>query len=89
MTTFPDDRTPVPEPRFGRAAAIGSLIGIVVVGTYWAVVGLAADAGPGGALAIGLWAAVCGGIGYGGMIGAVTCIQRWERVEYKDRRFHG
>lgn len=66
------------EPRWGRAAVVGSLVGFVVVGGLYGLTTLAGAGGVVEALGVGLWAGCVGGVGYGGMIGASECIQRAE-----------
>jgi hypothetical protein len=71
-------RTPLDEPAggFGRAAAIGAVIGYFVVLTIVTGIALAAGAGVVSALAVGAFAALWGGPGWGGMIGAVRHADR-------------
>lgn len=58
------------EPRIGRAAAIGGVIGFVLVAVVFGVICLAAGAGRAGAAGIGVFAGIWGGPGFGAMMGA-------------------
>ena len=71
-------RTPVDTPAggFGRAAATGAVIGYFVVLTIVTGIALAAGAGVVSALGVGAFAALWGGPGWGGMIGAVRYADR-------------
>jgi hypothetical protein len=65
-------------PRMGRGTVIGALIGAVVVGAIVTTALLVAGAGPGaivGAAHVGFF----GGMGYGGMVGAVVQSARYDR----------
>jgi hypothetical protein len=72
------DPTSLDEPPggFGRAAATGAVIGYLVVLTIVTGIALAAGAGVLSALAIGAFAALWGGPGWGGMVGAVLYADR-------------
>ena len=71
-------RTPVDAPAggFGRAAVVGAVIGYFVVLTIVTGIALAAGAGVVSALGVGAFAALWGGPGWGGMIGAVRHADR-------------
>ncbi|MGH9042577.1 MAG: hypothetical protein ACRDZ3_20375 [Acidimicrobiia bacterium] len=60
----------------GRAAVTGALVGFVVVLTLVSGIALAAGAGLIGALGVGAFAALWGGPGWGGMVGAVRHADR-------------
>jgi hypothetical protein len=72
------DPTLIDEPAgsFGRATAIGAVIGCLVVLTIVTGIALAAGAGVVSALGVGAFAALWGGPGWGGMIGAVRHADR-------------
>ena len=60
----------------GRAALIGAAIGFVVIGSLGVALALFAGAAPGAAAAVGVFAGVFGGPGFGGMLGAVIHVTR-------------
>lgn len=64
----------------GRAALIGAAIGFVTVFCVAASIGLIGGLPPLGAIAIGTFAAVWGGPGFGAMFGAIFAITQNERV---------
>lgn len=66
-------------PRIGRATIIGALLGALVVGAPVAAALLAADAGLVAVIA-GAHVGFFGGMGFGGMIGAVVRSDRYERT---------
>ncbi len=68
--------TEASEAGIGRAAATGAAIGFVVVLTIVACIALAGGAGVVSALAVGAFAALWGGPGWGGMVGAVRYADR-------------
>ncbi len=53
------------------AFAVGTVIGALVVGGFFGLVTYAAGAGTAGAVAVGIFAALMGGPGFGGMMGFV------------------
>jgi hypothetical protein len=59
-----------PDAGIGRAAVIGAIIGYFAVLAVVGGIALAAGVRLGGALAVGAYAAMWGGPGWGGMIGA-------------------
>jgi hypothetical protein len=65
-----------PEAGIGRAAVNGTLVGFVVVLAIVTGIALAAGAGVIGALGVGAFAALWGGPGWGGMVGAVRYADR-------------
>jgi hypothetical protein len=69
------------EPRVGRAAALGALLGFVVVavGVTWMTYAGSADFG--GAVGVGVFVGIWGGCGFGGMMGATLCVTRAEARE--------
>lgn len=72
----------VSEAGIGHAAVVGAGIGFLAVLTIVSGIVLAAGAGLGVALAVGAYAAMWGGPGWGGMIGA----QRYaDRVDEEER----
>jgi hypothetical protein len=64
------------ESGIGRAAVVGAAIAAVIVWTFVAAVALYAGAHLGESIAMGAFAAFFGGPGFGGMLGAVTSIER-------------
>jgi hypothetical protein len=79
------DRSEAPETGIGHAAVNGAIIGFVVVLTIVSGIALAAGAGLGSALGVGAFAALWGGPGWGGMVGAVRCADRIADEERKGR----
>ena len=65
-----------PEAGIGRAAVNGALLGFVLVLAIVTGIALAAGAGAVSALAVGAFAALWGGPGWGGMVGAVRYADR-------------
>jgi hypothetical protein len=65
----------------GRDAAIGGLIGFVLMGAAVFVMATAAGAEAAGSLWIGGFCAVWGGLGFGSMMGAIASSMREERRE--------
>ena len=65
-----------PEAGIGRAAVNGALLGFVVVLAVVTGIALAAGAGLISALGVGAFAALWGGPGWGGMVGAVRYADR-------------
>jgi hypothetical protein len=75
-----------PEASIGHAAVVGAVVGYFVVLTLvGGIVFGAAGAGLGTALAVGAFAAIWGGLGWGGMIGAQI---RAERLAADERSAH-
>jgi hypothetical protein len=66
------------ESRIARSAVVGALVGIVMF--TLAITGLALWVGlePPAAIGLGLFTALWGGLGFGGMLGAVIAINRIE-----------
>jgi hypothetical protein len=64
------------EAGIGRAAANGAVIGFIVVLAIVGGIALVAGAGMVSALGVGAFAAVWGGPGWGGMVGAVRYADR-------------
>ena len=64
----------------GRAALIGAAIGFVTMICVATSIGLIGGLPPLGALAVGTFAAVWGGPGFGAMFGSIAAITRNERV---------
>ena len=58
------------EGRIGRGAVRGALVGLVALGSFGAGIGVLTGVDPVGALAIGAFAGIWGGPGFGGMLGA-------------------
>ena len=75
-----------PERGIGRAAARGALIGFVIVGAFVTAVGVYAGVPLAGAIAMGVFAGLFGGPGFGGMLGAVACATRNEKAAATSRR---
>lgn len=69
------------EPRVGRAAVRGALLGFVLVaiGSTWMAYAGSADFG--GAIGVGVFVGIWGGCGSGGMMGATMCLTRAEARE--------
>jgi hypothetical protein len=74
------------EQRIGRAAVRGALIGIAVAIPLFFVVGIITGAGTGAAVVLGLFCALWGGPGLGGMSGAVAAFAKEERREAEAAR---
>ena len=74
------------EPRVGRAAMRGALLGFVLVaiGVTWMAYAGSADFG--GAVGVGVFVGIWGGCGFGGMMGAILCITRAEGREAAQSR---
>jgi hypothetical protein len=82
----PDLRPPSPaDPRFGRAGAIGAVIGFLLVGAGAMLTGYLAGLGAGGSLGLAVLVGFFGGCGWGGMVGATACAQRAEARERSAR----
>lgn len=75
------EATAVEEPRIGRSAAIGALVGFVIVGLLYGGVVLAGGADRPGALGVAVFAGIWGGPGFGAMLGATIAA-----TPPKDRR---
>ena len=69
------------DPRYGRAGALGALIGFVVIGAGAMITGSLAGLGTGGSLGLAVLVGVFGGCGWGGMMGATFSAQRAEARE--------
>ena len=74
------------ESGIGRAAVIGSAIAAVIIWTFVALVAMYAGAHLGESIAMGAFAAFFGGPGFGGMLGAVTYIERQHAASSKPAR---
>lgn len=74
--TFVDDRDQFGVPGIGRAFVVGALIGFVLTLGVTGGITLLAGAGLGPAIAVGVYAGLWGGPGFGGMLGAVGCLTR-------------
>jgi hypothetical protein len=66
-----------------RAAVVGSAIAAVIIWTFVALVAMYAGAHLGESIAMGAFAALFGGPGFGGMLGAVTYIERQHAASSK------
>ena len=82
LTVVPSPRTsPLPamleEPNVGRTAAIGAVIGLVVMTTLVTLVGLVNNFGFGPSFGLGLFIGLWGGAGSGFMIGATVPLSRY------------
>jgi hypothetical protein len=66
------------EPKIGRAAAIGALIGFVLVVVVYGSISLFAGSGNEGAAGIAVFAGIWGGPGFGAMMGAVVAAHSTE-----------
>jgi hypothetical protein len=75
-----------PEQRVGRAAVVGAVVGLAVTVPMFFVVGIITGAGVGGAIALALFCGCLGGVGLGGMEGAVACFAKEERREAEAAR---
>lgn len=65
-------------PHIGRATVIGAIVGAVIVGAAVAAILLLAGVGP-VAVVAGAHVGLFGGMGYGGMVGAVAQAERHEK----------
>ena len=74
------------EQRIGRAAVVGCVIGIALMVPAFFVVGIATGAGTAGAVGIALFCSFWGGLGLGGMWGAVAAFGQEERREAEAAR---
>jgi hypothetical protein len=75
-----------PEQRVVRAAVIGAVIGVAVALPAFFVLGIAVGAGTAGAIGIALFCSFLGGLGLGGMEGAVAGFAKEERREAQAAR---
>jgi len=64
------------DPPAGRAGFHGALIGFALVTAAMTVVGLIGDLSLGGAIGLGVFVGVWGGVGFGAMLGATMCLAR-------------
>jgi hypothetical protein len=75
-----------PEQRIGRAGVIGAVVGVAVAIPLFFVVGVITGAGRGAAVVLALFCAFWGGLGLGGMSGAVAGFAKEERREAEAAR---
>ena len=75
-----------PEQRIGRAAVIGGVIGVAVMVPAVFVLGIVVGAGTAGAIGLALFCSFWGGLGLGGMWGAVAAFGQEERREAEAAR---
>lgn len=66
------------EPKIARTAALGALIGFVLVVVVYGGISLFAGSGTEGAAGIALFAGIWGGPGFGAMMGAVVAAHSTE-----------
>jgi hypothetical protein len=66
------------ESRVARSAVVGALVGIVMFTVAISGLGLWVGLEPPAAIGLGLFTALWGGLGFGGMLGAVIAINRIE-----------
>jgi hypothetical protein len=64
------------DQRFGRATLQGTIIGFIVIGVMMTGGALVAGLGLAGSLGFGLFCAVLGGPGWGGMMGVTVIAAR-------------
>jgi hypothetical protein len=74
------------ERGIGRAAVRGSIVGFVIICVFVTAVGMYAGVPLGGAIAMGVFAGLFGGPGFGGMLGAVAFATRQEKAAARIRR---
>ena len=72
MTTIEAPAGAQQEPSIAKAAAIGGLIGFVVVAVLYMVICVAVGYDDMGAAGVALFAGIWGGPGFGAMMGAVV-----------------
>jgi hypothetical protein len=79
MTTAADTIVRTAEPRVGRAAVTGGLIGFVVVSTAASLLSVVSGVDVIPAVALGLFVGSWGGLGFGAMLAAsITTAMRTE-----------